>query len=63
MSASPRPGTAAPPWGRPLVAPVLVAEFSADVSQDDGVWRHQLRCERLRLDAAEAEVPPFGETQ
>ncbi|MFF5728228.1 ATP-dependent DNA ligase [[Kitasatospora] papulosa] len=45
-----------------LVAPVLVAEFSADVSQDRGVWRHPLRHERLRLDADEADVPLFGET-
>ncbi|MFJ6852976.1 hypothetical protein ACIQM3_21025 [Streptomyces sp. NPDC091271] len=45
------------------VTPVLVAEFSADVSQDHGVWRHPLRYERLRLDAAEADVPRFGETQ
>ncbi|MFJ4840189.1 hypothetical protein [Streptomyces sp. NPDC088746] len=46
-----------------LVAPVLVAEISAAVSQDHGVWRHPLRYERLRLDAVEADVPPFGETQ
>ncbi|WP_331734934.1 ATP-dependent DNA ligase (plasmid) [Streptomyces sp. NBC_01166] len=46
-----------------LVAPVLVAEFSADVSQDDGVWRHPLRYERLRLDATEADVPPVGDRQ
>ncbi|MFG2590291.1 hypothetical protein [Streptomyces sp. NPDC048438] len=46
-----------------LVAPVLVAEISADVSQDHGVWRHPLRFERLRLDATEADVAPFGETQ
>ncbi|WP_331735158.1 hypothetical protein OG379_40240 (plasmid) [Streptomyces sp. NBC_01166] len=26
-----------------LVAPVLVAEFSADVAQDYGVWRHLVR--------------------
>ncbi|MDX2621591.1 hypothetical protein ABZ745_24260 [Streptomyces sp. NPDC013082] len=26
-----------------LVGPGLVAEFSADVSQDHGVWRHPLR--------------------
>ncbi|MDQ0798297.1 ATP-dependent DNA ligase [Streptomyces sp. B1I3] len=45
-----------------LVAPVLVAEISADVSQDHGVWRHPLRYERLRLDASEADVPQFGET-
>nr|WSS66283.1 ATP-dependent DNA ligase [Streptomyces sp. NBC_01177] len=44
-----------------LVAPVLVAEFSADVSQDHGAWRHPLRYERLRLDATDADVPPFGE--
>ncbi|MEV5864302.1 ATP-dependent DNA ligase [Streptomyces sp. NPDC052071] len=40
-----------------LVAPVLVAEISADVSQDHGVWRHPLRYERLRLDATDAHVP------
>nr|WSS73167.1 hypothetical protein OG491_35075 [Streptomyces sp. NBC_01175] len=42
---------------------LLVAEISADVSQDHGVWRHPLRYERLRLDATDADVPPFGETQ
>ncbi|MFD6278457.1 ATP-dependent DNA ligase [Streptomyces sp. NPDC060209] len=31
-----------------LVDPVLVAEISADVSQDHGVWRHPLRYERIR---------------
>ena len=41
-----------------LVNPVLVAEISADVSQDHGAWRHPLRYERLRLDADEADVPP-----
>ncbi|WLQ69171.1 ATP-dependent DNA ligase [Streptomyces glycanivorans] len=46
-----------------LVAPALVAEFSADVSQDHGVWRHPLRYERLRLDATEADVPPVGDRQ
>ncbi|WP_405657981.1 hypothetical protein OG379_00305 [Streptomyces sp. NBC_01166] len=46
-----------------LVAPLLVAEFSADVSQDHGVWRHPLRYERLRLDTTEADVLPFGEMQ
>ncbi|MEV5864295.1 ATP-dependent DNA ligase [Streptomyces sp. NPDC052071] len=46
-----------------LVAPVLVAEISADVSQDHGVWRHPLRYERLRLDASEVDVPQFGEAQ
>ncbi|MEV5296230.1 ATP-dependent DNA ligase [Streptomyces sp. NPDC053741] len=45
-----------------LADPVLVAETSADVSQDHGVWRHPLRYERLRLDADAADVPPFGET-
>ncbi|MFC8226280.1 ATP-dependent DNA ligase [Streptomyces sp. NPDC057287] len=45
-----------------LVDPVLVAEVSADVSQDHGVWRHPLRYERLRLDAVEADVQQFGET-
>ncbi|WP_371606844.1 ATP-dependent DNA ligase (plasmid) [Streptomyces sp. NBC_01213] len=40
-----------------LVAPVLVAEISADVSQDHGVWRHPVRYERLRLDATDADVP------
>ncbi|MFE5240446.1 MULTISPECIES: hypothetical protein [unclassified Streptomyces] len=45
-----------------LVDPALVAEISADVSQDHGVWRHPLRYERFRLDADEADVPPFGET-
>ncbi|MEV3934221.1 hypothetical protein [Streptomyces sp. NPDC049944] len=46
-----------------LVDPVLVAEISADVSQDHGVWRHPLRYERLPLDAARADVLPFGATQ
>ncbi|MFF6937639.1 ATP-dependent DNA ligase [Streptomyces sp. NPDC008312] len=46
-----------------LVDPVLVAEFSADTSQDHGVWRHPLRYERLRPDAADTDVPPFGEPQ
>ncbi|MEV5295405.1 hypothetical protein AB0K64_29790 [Streptomyces sp. NPDC053741] len=46
-----------------MVDPVLVAEFSADMSQDPGVWRHPLRYERLRPDAADTDIPPFGETQ
>ncbi|MFJ4126066.1 ATP-dependent DNA ligase [[Kitasatospora] papulosa] len=46
-----------------LVAPVLVAEISADVSQDHGVWRHPLRYERLRLDTDAVDVPQFGEPQ
>ncbi|MFD4899147.1 ATP-dependent DNA ligase [Streptomyces sp. NPDC058411] len=46
-----------------LGAPVLVAEISAHTAQDHGVWRHPLRYERLRLNATEADVPPFGETQ
>ncbi|MEU9064905.1 ATP-dependent DNA ligase [Streptomyces sp. NPDC048430] len=50
-----------PPLEPVLVVPVLVAEISADVSQDHGVWRHPLRYERLRMDAAEFDVPPFGE--
>ncbi|MEV0874755.1 hypothetical protein AB0I86_26770 [Streptomyces sp. NPDC049950] len=44
-----------------LVAPVLVAEFSADVSQDHGVWHHPLRYERLRLDTTDADVPLLDE--
>lgn len=44
-----------------LVDPVLVAEFSADVSQDHGVWRHPLRYERLRLDTVAADVPLLDE--
>ncbi|WP_329204529.1 hypothetical protein OG810_35705 [Streptomyces sp. NBC_01693] len=46
-----------------LADPVVVAEFSADTSQDHGVWRHPLRFERIRPDAADTDVPPFGETQ
>ncbi|MFH8760594.1 ATP-dependent DNA ligase [Streptomyces atroolivaceus] len=46
-----------------LVPAVLVAEVSADVSQDHGVWRHPLRYERLRLDATDADVPQYGDTQ
>ncbi|MFJ8870411.1 ATP-dependent DNA ligase [Streptomyces sp. NPDC102473] len=46
-----------------LVDPDLVAEFSADVSQDHGVWRHPLRFERIRPDMAEAAVSLFGEAQ
>ncbi|WP_203184906.1 hypothetical protein [Streptomyces pratensis] len=49
------------PLGSVLVGPVLVAEISADVAQYHGVWRQPLRYERLRLDAAQVEVPRFGE--
>ncbi|MFE1189966.1 ATP-dependent DNA ligase [[Kitasatospora] papulosa] len=42
-----------------LVAPVLVAEFSADVSQDHGVWRHPLRYERIRTDLMPSDTPLF----
>ncbi|WP_299540688.1 hypothetical protein [uncultured Streptomyces sp.] len=40
-----------------LVAPLLVAEVSADTSQDHGVWRHPVRYEHLRLDATHTDVP------
>ncbi|MEU2681339.1 ATP-dependent DNA ligase [Streptomyces sp. NPDC007107] len=55
--------TSRTPLAPVLVDPVLVAEFSADTSQDHGVWRHPLRYERLRPDAADTDVPPFGEPQ
>ncbi|WP_327299895.1 MULTISPECIES: hypothetical protein [unclassified Streptomyces] len=45
-----------------LVAPVLVAEISADVSQDHGVWRNPLRYERTRAEMHPTQVPKFGES-
>lgn len=46
-----------------LVDPVLVADIGADVSQGHGVWRPPLRYERLRLDAAEADVHCWNGTR
>lgn len=53
-------------WGRgdrtldvELVAPVLVAEVSADTAVDGGRWRHPVRFQRVRADMAPADVPIF----
>ncbi|MFD4923009.1 ATP-dependent DNA ligase [Streptomyces goshikiensis] len=44
-----------------LVRPDLVAEVSADRAIDrGGVFRHPLRCNRLRLDVTVEDVPGFG---
>ncbi|MEU9061765.1 ATP-dependent DNA ligase [Streptomyces sp. NPDC048430] len=44
-----------------LVDPVLVAEISADTSQDHGVWRHPLRYLRIRTEMHPIQVAKFGE--
>lgn len=46
-----------------LVAPRPGCGGRRRASQDHGVWRHPLRCERLGLDATEADVPTFLETR
>ncbi|MFF4369259.1 hypothetical protein [Streptomyces sp. NPDC001594] len=39
-----------------------MAEISANRAVDrGGVWRHQLRFKRLRLDVTVGDVPRFGE--
>ncbi|MET9700001.1 ATP-dependent DNA ligase [Streptomyces sp. NPDC006529] len=44
-----------------LVRPDLVAEVSADRAVDrDGIFRHPLRFQRLRLDVTVEDVPRFG---
>lgn len=49
------------PWNRPWSTPSPSRRSARDVSQHHGVWCHPLRYERLRLDAVESDVPPFGE--
>ncbi|MFJ2825963.1 hypothetical protein ACIO7M_33400 [Streptomyces toxytricini] len=44
-----------------LVRPDLVAEVSADRAVDQGVFRHPLRFQRIRLDVTADDVPPFGQ--
>ncbi|MEV6735345.1 ATP-dependent DNA ligase, partial [Streptomyces sp. NPDC051364] len=44
-----------------LVRPDVVAEVSADRAVDRGNFRHPLRFQRIRLDVATADVPPFGQ--
>ncbi|MFK0258432.1 ATP-dependent DNA ligase [Streptomyces sp. NPDC090445] len=43
------------------VRPDLVAEVSADRAVDQGVFRHPLRFQRIRLDMTASDVPPFGQ--
>ncbi|MFG2987172.1 hypothetical protein ACGFYQ_39025 [Streptomyces sp. NPDC048258] len=44
-----------------LVRPELVAEVSADTAVDrDGVFRHPMPFQRLRLDVTAEDVPGFG---
>ncbi|MFD7094088.1 ATP-dependent DNA ligase [Streptomyces xanthophaeus] len=44
-----------------LVRPDLVAEISADTAVDRaGIYRHPVRCKRLRLDMTVEEVPRFS---
>ncbi|MEU7068164.1 hypothetical protein [Streptomyces sp. NPDC046161] len=44
-----------------LVRPELVAEVSADRPVDQGVFRHPLRFQRLRVDMGVQDVPSFGQ--
>lgn len=44
-----------------LVRPDLVAEVSADRAVDQGVFRHPLRFQRIRLDMTAGDVAPFGQ--
>ncbi|MFI9310902.1 ATP-dependent DNA ligase [Streptomyces triculaminicus] len=43
-----------------LVSPDLVAEISADSTQNAGKWRHPLRFLRTRPDMLPKDAPPFG---